>query len=72
MYKLSEVKKKKTITIESLVNKEHEEELEILGFVPGTKATIISESIFSGPITVMLRGARVAIRKFEAEQILVV
>lgn len=71
MNKLSEIKRKKTITIESIQNHECAEDLEILGFIPGTVATVISESIFSGPVTVKLRGARVAIRKFDAEQILV-
>lgn len=72
MNKLSEVKKKKTIIIESVGNNENSEDLEILGFIPGTKATVISESVFSGPVTIKLRGARVAIRKYDAEQILVV
>ena len=72
MNKLSEIKKKKTITIQSLGDNENSEDLEILGFIPGTKATVISQSTFSGPVTVKLRGARVAIRKYDAEQILVV
>jgi Fe2+ transport system protein FeoA len=70
---LSSVKKKKTVIIESIDTKNTDvvEELEVLGFIPGTPTTVLSESIFSGPITLLLRGAKVAIRKHEADCIAV-
>ena len=45
------------------------EELEILGFTPGTIVKVMNRSLFSGPLTVMLRGAKVAIRQSQAELI---
>jgi len=45
------------------------ESLEVLGFTPGTKATIISKSPFHGPIAIELRGSRVALRYEDASLI---
>jgi Fe2+ transport system protein FeoA len=43
------------------------EELETLGFIPGTVVKVINKSFLSGPLTVFLRGAKVAIRKGSAD-----
>ena len=71
--KLTEISKKKTVIVDSVQSTDRAvvDELEILGFIPGTKATVVAESIFSGPVTLLLRGAKVAIRKFEADCIAV-
>ena len=68
---LSEIKQSKTCTIESINSNDVNvsEELEILGFTPGTIVKVMNRSLFSGPLTVMLRGAKVAIRQSQAELI---
>lgn len=42
-----------------------------IGFVPGTIVTFLSKTAFGGPLTFKLRGSKIAIRKNDAECILV-
>jgi ferrous iron transport protein A len=41
-----------------------------MGFTPGQEIEVLSKSPFNGPISVALRGAVIALRKSEANQIL--
>ena len=68
---LSEIKQSATCKVQSIDCKDVNvsEELEILGFTPGTIVKVMNRSLFSGPLTVMLRGAKVAIRQSQAELI---
>jgi Fe2+ transport system protein FeoA len=42
-----------------------------IGFVPGTIVSFLSKTAFGGPLTFKLRGSKIAIRKNDAECILV-
>ena len=60
------------MTIKSITDQiEDSVELEILGFTPGTPITLHSKAPFSGPLTMTIRGSKIAIRKEAAECILV-
>ena len=65
---LSDILKKETVEVDVVnhPNPDIVEELETLGFTPGTKTTVFASSVFSGPITLLLRGAKIAIRKQDA------
>ena len=62
---LNKVPREKTVMIQNLEssNKGLKTQLEILGFLPGTQATVVATSFFSGPITVLLRGTKISIRQ---------
>ena len=71
--KLSHIDKFKACIIQSIDSNDNDvtEELETLGFVPGTEVTVMNKSFLSGPLTVMLRGAKIAIRQRQADIIAV-
>ncbi len=69
---LSTIKPNETVTIDAISAPESQyNQLEVLGFIPGTSATLLNKTSFSGPITFKLRGSKIAIRKEDADCILV-
>ncbi|MDC0036916.1 ferrous iron transport protein A [bacterium] len=72
MQTLSSIKENKEIQIDSIISSNEEKRsLEVLGFVSGTRAVVMSKAPFSGPVTIKLRGTKIAIRKQDADCILV-
>ena len=70
--KLSEINQEKTVNIvEISTASENKDELEMIGFVPGTKTQVCQKSPFSGPLSVTLRGTKIALRRQDAECIYV-
>ena len=69
---LDQIQKDERVIISGLSDQlEDPQELQTLGFTPGTPATLLSKAPFSGPITIQVRGSKLAIRKKDAACILV-
>ena len=62
---------KKVIISKVCSTADQKEDLENLGFVPGTHAEVIAKTPFSGPLAIEIRGTRIALRKKDATCILV-
>ena len=46
-------------------------ELQELGFTPGTEVSLVSKGLFGNPLAFQVRGTVIALRKHEAEAILI-
>ena len=70
---LSRVEKKKSIEVAQINSRDDSlrSELESIGFIPGTKMELIEIAPFSGPISVKIRGTKIALRRQEANTIYV-
>lgn len=42
-----------------------------MGFISGTEGTLLRTALFRDPLEIFLKGARISVRRAEAEQILV-
>ena len=70
---LSELKLGQTAQVRGVesINETLCRELHEIGFTPGTEVTFVSKGLFGSPLAYSFRGATFALRKHEAEAILV-
>lgn len=70
--KLTSIKKRKSV---KLVNIESQDDIKAhlydIGLTPGTEIELLEVSPFSGPISLKIRGTKIALRQQEADTIFV-
>lgn len=68
---LNQIIRHKTVTIQEIKESPWSARLAELGFLPGSKTTIIRKSPFGSTLYVKLNSSRIALRKNEAEQVII-
>lgn len=68
---LNQIVRHRTVTIQEIKESPWSARLAELGFLPGNKTSIIRKSPFGSTLYVKLNSSRIALRKNEAEQVVI-
>jgi len=68
---LDQIERHKTVVIKDLKHSPWSLRLTELGFVPGTKTSVIRKSPFGSTLYVRLNSGRIALRSIEARQVVI-
>ncbi len=69
---LNQIIRHKTVTIQEIKESPWSTRLAELGFLPGSKASVIRKSPVGSTLYVKLNSTRIALRKNEAEQVVII